>query len=330
MIPNIDHDDDWMWRFCSLTPKDIASQLRLKGIVGQDEAVATASLILYNHIFKRRSVNLFIAPSGSGKTFIWNMLQENFGANRILILDSSMLTIEGYKGNLKISSIFENLPPEQRSRIILVLDEFDKSIEPQYGASGTNYADMLQNQFLRLFNGDTMLFKGEKVEYSVDGSGISIVLLGAFEKLMMKKRESASKRTIGFGSQPQQTCTDDNINITVEDLINAGMRREIAGRITRIVQMEPLSIENLTNIGFLEVEKLSQKFQRPIEVDRSIIVDLAHKAAEMKLGARYISSVLNNALDYYVYEDPYADSYTIDFSALYDNKLGQEEIYIEK
>lgn len=198
MNGEFESDDVWE-HYCDMTPKHFAQWLRENGgIVGQDSAVKNAALILFNHTHKRRSVNLFIGNTGCGKSHIWNVLQSAIGAENILVYDSSMITVEGYSGSTKISSIFKSIPPERRERIILVLDEFDKMLEPQFGKHGTNYSDMLQNQLLRLFNGDTMTFAGEN-GFSVDCSEISIVLLGTFEKIRENaSRNSASTDVIGF------------------------------------------------------------------------------------------------------------------------------------
>lgn len=330
MHMNDEFDIGDMWRcYIDLTPKKFAELLRTKGgIVGQDAAIKTASLILYNHIRKRRSVNLYIGPSGCGKSHVWNVLQTEMGAEKILIYDSSMLTAEGYKGNTKISTIFKDIPPECRSRIIIVLDEFDKLLEPQYSSHGTNYSDMVQNQLLRLFNGDILVFAGED-GFSADSSGISIVLLGAFQNLTdKKKRNSASIGTIGFERQSHIDYINGNSEITIEDLIDFGMRRELAGRITRITCMNPLSIEDLTNIGQQEVKKLEQQFQRKITVDYSVILDLSHKAAKKGLGARWLKAQLNNSIDSLLYDNPDADSFTIDFNTL-DADESSQTAFIE-
>ena len=57
---NEEFDTGDMWQcYIDLTPKKFAECLRIKGdIVGQDNAIKTASVCLHNHIRKRRSVNL--------------------------------------------------------------------------------------------------------------------------------------------------------------------------------------------------------------------------------------------------------------------------------
>lgn len=323
MNSEFENDDIWE-HYCGLTPKYFAQWLREKGgIIGQEAAVKTAALILFNHAHKRRSVNLFVGNSGCGKSHIWNVLQNEMGSDKIWTVDSNMITIEGYSGSTKISSIFKSLPPEHRERIILVLDEFDKILEPQIGSRGTDYSALLQNQLLRLFNGDTMTFAGENA-FSVDTSKISIVLLGAFQKIRdNKKLNNTSTGVIGFGRQPHSECNNDSAEITLEDMINGGMRRELAGRINRIVYLNPLSIEDLTHIGQQEIRNLEKQLCRSISVDSNVLFDLACKAEKNGLSARWMKSELNNALDNLLYENPHAEHFIIDFTTLYGEEQNQ-------
>ncbi|MGN0106402.1 MAG: hypothetical protein ACI4A5_01740 [Hominilimicola sp.] len=56
--------------------------------------------------------------------------------------------------------------------------------------------------------------------------------------------------------------------------------------------MNPLSIEDLMNIGQQEVRKLEQQFQRKITVDYNVILDLANKAAKKGLGTGWLKAQL--------------------------------------
>lgn len=297
------------------SPKEIESWLHTEGgIVGQNAAARTASLIMYNHIEGRPSVSLFAGPTGSGKTAIWRALQREYGADCIVIHDASTLTAEGWKGGNKISTIFKDIVPERRKRIILVLDEFDKLLEPQYGASGTNYADLIQSQLLRLFDHDTLFFgdeSGKGDSFSVDTAGVSVVLLGAFQRLLEKQSEKTG--SIGFGGQSRQNCNYSNTEITVENLVEYGMREELAGRITRITCLEPLDVTTLMRIGRNEVERLEQQMMREVSVEDSTLIKLADEAAAKGLGARWINSRLGIMLDNLIYETPDAEQYRIEY-----------------
>lgn len=327
MNENLDSD---IWeQYDCMTPQTFSSWLRTKGgIVGQDNAVKAASLIMYNHIHRRASVSLFAAPSGSGKSYLWSVLQQECGADKIVIHDASVLTAAGWKGSNDIQSIFKNISPERRSRIILVLDEFDKLLAPQYGAGGTNYSEMVQNQLLRLCNHDTLVFGNESEQgFSVDTSGVSVIFLGAFEKLLKKK--SWNNSSIGFGKELHRECTYDNTEITLEDLVDYGMVRELAGRITRITCMQPLSVEDLTRIGQQEVKNLEQQLKRKISADYNVILNLAYKAVEKNFGTRWLKAQIGNAVDDLLYENPHAEHFILDFTTLDVNDYKKSEAYME-
>lgn len=320
----VDSEKDIWQKYSGFTPKFFERWLHTDGgIVGQAAAVKAAAIILYNHINKRRSVNLFIAPSGSGKSYLWQVLQKECGADKIIIHDASTLTPEGWKGDNKISTIFRDIPFDCRPRIILVLDEIDKIF--QNSGLSSEYANSIQSQLLRLFNGDTLIFAGEN-GFTVDTSEITIVLLGAFQGLKDKKKQKrTSTGVIGFHREQVADSDNGSADITTDDLIAYGMKRELAGRTTRIVCMNPLSIDDIVRIGQQEVKRLEKQLQRPISVDNSIILHLAHIAVKKQLGARWIKSQLANILDELIYENPHAERYEIDFSLVEPDNTDEAE-----
>ena len=303
-----DNNELWDFYYSRINPKDITRRLRMKGIVAQDAAVKAASLIMYNHAHNRTTVNLFIGPSGCGKTEIWRILQRDCGDSKIVIHDASALTPEGWKGDNKLSTIFKDIPPGQRGRIILVLDEFDKLIEPYNNDS--SYSDLRQNQLLRLCDHDKLYFGNDKeTGFFVDTSGITIIFTGAFQRLMEKK--SCSTGSMGFGAQLSHKCDYSNTKITYEDLIEYGMREEMAGRINTITCLNPLGIEALTQIGQHEIINIEQRLRRKIIITDDMLFELAHEAEQKGLGARWLKSQLNNAVNDLLYENPDAESFTV-------------------
>lgn len=295
------------------TPRQLTEWLHTKGgIVRQDEAVKAAALIAYNHCMGRPSVSLFAGPSGSGKTEIWRALCRKFGTEKIVIIDGSSLTAEGWKGNLKISSVFQNIAPENRNNLILVIDEMDKLLEPQITSGETNYSYMIQNQLLKLFDHDKLIFPAEHEKDKptiVDAAGISVVGLGAFENLL--KFKSAQTSSIGFGGQQRQQYDYSNTMITSEDLIASGMRRELCGRVNKVVALEPLTTETLIRIARNETAKLSAQMQCDVLVDNNTLAKLADEAIDKKLGARWINAQLRNMLDELIFENPDAEKYLL-------------------
>ena len=315
--------DDW-------SPKDIERWLHsdVGGIVGQDAACRAAALIVYNHFERRPSVSLFVGPTGCGKTEIWRALRREYSADNVVIIDASTLTAEGWKGSNKISSIFRSIRPNRRGRCILVLDEFDKVLEPQYGAQGTNYSDLIQNQLLRLCDHDTLFFgAGDDSDsaLSVDCAGVSVVMLGAFSRL--RERKAHNQKHIGFGSAPAEDIQAEEI--TVDDLIEYGMRAELAGRINRIVCMDPLSVQDLLRIGQDESNRLSLLLDRPVDIVPDALIILARIALHKGLGARWMKSKIGTMIDDMIYDNPDAQHYVIEYEPPDADKRRQEEFRID-
>lgn len=300
------------------SPKKIEEWIHTGGgIIGQDDAVKAAAMIIYNHYEGRPSVSLFAGPTGSGKTEIWRVLQKEYGAQNIAIVDASTLTAEGWKGSNKLSTVFRAVNSDaRRKRMILVLDEADKIIEPVYGSHGTNYSEIVQNQLLRMCDHDTLFFgcddgSGNGKPLSVDCTNVSVVLLGAFSKLYEQKAND--RKRIGFGRERTGNTPQTTPEITIEDLIGYGMRAELAGRINRIVCLAPLSVRDLVRIGQAETQRLSEILHRPVRIAPDALIMLGRMAQREGLGARWVKSRIGQIIDNRIYDDPDAPEYVVEY-----------------
>ena len=286
----------------------------LEDVHGQEEAKRAASVIIYNHVEGRRSNTVFCGPSGCGKSEIWRCMAKTF-PSLIRIIDASRLVADGWKGSVHVRDIFEGVPAEMREKgLIVVLDEADKvCCETAVGAGGTNYNALTQNSLLKLLDGDIIEFGREdgRKEFSVDCSKVSVVLLGAFETLLQSKSRKNSAG-IGFGAAPRVECDYSNTEITYDDLINAGMRREIAGRMNRIVPLRPLAMADYKAILTGSVLKDMQiALKSKIEIDDDSVNYLAGQAATTGLGVRWMKSQIMNAVDDLMFDNPASSTYTI-------------------
>ncbi|MCR4672467.1 MAG: AAA family ATPase [Lachnospiraceae bacterium] len=307
-------DDFFSLEILSWSPKSIYRFLD-KRILGQDEAKKAAALVVYNHVEGRRSNTIFCGPTGSGKSEIWRQLEKNH-PKLVRMVDASRLSADGWKGSFHLRDIFEDIQPQDIAKygLIVVLDEADKiTCETISGANGTNYAAIIQNALLKMLDGDVLEFGPEdgRKPFKVDCAHISVVLLGAFENLLaMKSKESSN---LGFGAKIKTACDYSNSQITPADLINAGMRREIVGRINRISALTPLSVNDFKKILTGPVlADIQEQTGCQIEISDSVRDVLAEEAAATGLGVRYMRSRLMNALDDLIYEDPEAAKYHID------------------
>ena len=269
-------------------------------VIGQEYAVKAAAMIVYSQLSGRRSNAVFCGPSGCGKSEIWRCLARMF-PGLIRMMDFSRFTAEGWRGTQQISDIFSGLDPDRlrSAGLIVVLDEADKVLcEHAMGAGGTDYHALLQNDLLKMLNGDVIEFGAHDNQpaMAVDCANVSVVMLGAFETLLAGKAGDA--KHIGFGAAPGIGDLGSHGNISYDELIKAGTRREIAGRINRIVALNPLEAA-----GYREIIKgptlsgLEKDFGCRIVIDDTAAGLLSQQAARSGLGVRWAKSAIRNAVD---------------------------------
>ena len=82
-----------------------------------------ATMLLYNHIHAHKRNILFAGPTGCGKTEIWRVMSRLYP--NIRIIDSTMLTMQGWSGSFKVRDIFSSMSQEEAEKAIIVFDEFD-------------------------------------------------------------------------------------------------------------------------------------------------------------------------------------------------------------
>lgn len=324
-LDDFDDDDEPVeWHKPAFTPQEIYNSLTDRGIVGQEAAKRAAAMILYGSQNGRASTSIFCGSTGSGKSAIWQALKDEYG-DYISIFDASGITAEGWKGGSINSLLITHLRALQHNHFdtgcgnrlggIVVLDEFDKLIEPQVGSGGTNYSTMIQGQLLRLFDRSTVTISndGAKEAAVLDCSGLSLVCCGAFENLLTQKTAKQERPLLGIDrdiSKPSKLDYSNTV-ITTDDLIAAGMRAELAGRIDRIVQLQPLSLQNMVDIGYRELKKLGDVTHAELSAPRTYMETLARDALDRCLGARWIRSRLAISLDEQLFVNPNAYQYTL-------------------
>ncbi|MCD7832961.1 MAG: AAA family ATPase [Lachnospiraceae bacterium] len=292
-----------------------------------------ASILIFNTFSPntpRRRVVLFAGRSGSGKTELWRHAESlvyGCKSNRIVIADASTMAPEGWCGSNAnhISDVIRDNHLADGFSHILVLDEFDKCCQPAMSSS-TDYNKLFQDGLLKLFDGDTVTYGSGEKTVTLDANMITIVLCGAFsdiyelkDTIKKEKEESEvkTKRPIGFMTEPEPDTKpkepepEEHDGITPEDLIAYGMRSEIAGRISKIVELEPPNLETMERIGVQVTRKLSKSYGIDIAVTDGLMHEIAQKALDSGLGARYIRGQIQSRLDDLMFIDPYAHGYTL-------------------
>ena len=290
-------------------------------IYGQEEAKRAASMLIWNHINGRKQNMVFAGTTGCGKTEIFRRLKDVYP--NIVIHNATMLTGEGWKGNMKVRNLFDGVEKEKAERLIIVLDEADKLFEPKLTYDGIDPGRMIQNELLKIIEGDKVHFEGDPAHIGrvptldLDTSKVSFVFLGSFER-MLKAKNAEKKNTLGFLSEASQNqkMTDYHTEFLQEDLIQyANVRQEIAGRITEIVQLHPMTEEDyyriLTNKYISPIKKMAKEYNLRLTLSEDTKWQIVKEAHKNGMGVRYMQSKLQTLLDEQLFEDCEKQNYVL-------------------
>lgn len=311
-----DEDDDLLKDFLpfdiySMTPHEIYDKLD-EMIYKQEQAKKAVATLVFNHLHGRSRRCVLVGPSGCGKTEIFRAVKSFY--RNVYIYDASTITSEGFKGNRKYNSFLSDMlmsgfTPNDVEHSIMVFDEFDKLVTPKTTSSGENVNYEIQGQFLSMVEGTDINVKyrsGDFVkEAIINTSNMSFVFLGAFEGIKMGGVDQEEKE-IGFekSEAPKKSYSD----ITIQDMIDYGMRPELAGRISNISRLEGFNktdyINILKNNSAGIIDRIAYEYGMDhITLSEKTIETLADEAEKTGLGIRYLMSEVIRLLDESAFED---------------------------
>lgn len=298
------------------SPHEIYDYLN-KNIYGQDAAKRAVSMLMFHHLNGNKRNIVMAGKSGCGKTEIWRALSKRY--DFIRIINGPQLSCDGWKGSFHLKDIFWDEPKETAEHLVIVIDEADKMFEPAIASGGTDIAKMIQNELLKLMDGDTLTFVSDNnndksKKMTVDCSNVSVVLCGSFETMLKTKME-ASSGGIGFLQPEKKESRIGECN--EKDLIKYGnVRREIAGRINQIVTLDALTaadFEAILDSGISPILKLEKAHKVSLSVDAATKKRLAFEAAESGLGCRFLRSTLQFILDAQMFNKPEAKAFSLSY-----------------
>ena len=283
------------------TPREIYDYLERK-VWKQDEAKRAASVMMYQCLRSIKSNAMFIGPSGCGKTHIWHCLKEFF-PDRIEIVDSSSLTLDGWKGSTKWKDLLRSPIFRSGNHSILVLDEVDKMLAPKF-SYGENVSYSIQSEGLTMLEGTRVEVKDDSVIYEIDTAKISFVLCGAFSNKAHDVAEKNGGR-IGFGAvqeavQPYAKPLDE------QDLIDFGVMPEFLGRIQRIVNLQPMTADDyyrMTDNSLGLLAHIREQYQADIRLTPQKRWELAELASRTGLGVRGMENQIRQLIDNALFDD---------------------------
>lgn len=284
----------------------------MKDVIGQDYAKHKIAAAIYKHFIVCNCLsedlpqtNIFLCGnSGCGKTYMACKAAEAIGFNVILI-NCSILTQQGYRGlniNQALYNSWKSCASEEKDEFgqsIIILDEFDKIIDNlKRDPRGTPIFDLLP-----LLDGKYKLDLSEFKENGyVDMSKCMIILTGACYGV--KEIKSQKHKAIGFGEENEDTKNKFASDfLTEEDLLDYGYPTEIMGRISQIININPLNKLDIKEIIIKSYESPFNQYKRFFELhDINLkITDAAkNEIAEIVIhkntGARAIKTIIEDLL----------------------------------
>lgn len=331
-----------------LSPQGIDARLSDLGYRGQPEARRAAAVLAYRHLRRIRRVYLegiqpepgtrenalFLGPTGSGKTFLVElMFREVLGVPTVLA-DATQFSETGYVGD-DVSTLLSRLyeaadrDAEWAACGVICMDEFDKLAtsrsDSRFSGQQTT-KDVsgfgVQRSLLHLLSAPSATFPPDfgftsriRAE-SLDLGCLTFIACGAFSGFRGTAEHMTHVERVGFGREPGKGGSRDAesiaTRITEEHLENTtafsryGFIPELIGRFNRLVSFAPLDAATLGDILQHNVLRTwEREFEHEglqLRVEADVRDWIVARAIKRETGARGLRTALAPILEAAAYE----------------------------
>lgn len=315
-------------------------------VIGQEQAKIAIATVVYNHFKRRRwadeqSVDgspkveikksniLFLGPSGTGKTLLFETLARMLNVP-FHVGDATTLTQAGYVG-ADVETLIQGLildaggDVERAQWGIVFLDEVDK-IARGSGRDRAGYRDVsgegVQQALLKLLEGSTVAVPrgmgkagaGMQTFDLVDTTNILFICAGAFAGIDEIVARRLNKRSsMGFGAVEKEKVdkTRGYTEVTEQDVLDFGIIPEMSGRLPIITSTIELTEDQLVEILVKPRNSIVKQVQAlfkmdgvDLEFDPESLIEIAKRAKEKPTGARALRSLVEQTVRKISYEAP--------------------------
>lgn len=257
--------------------------------------------------FKKSNL-LLIGPTGCGKTHLAKALGEYLKLPFIEI-DAPTCTPSGFSGTSMAECIvdgideykIENNIKGRVSSAIVFVDEIDKLCFRSSTTRTDDFNMEKQNDILKAVEGKTLYIKNRQdvITGKIDTTNILFIFAGSFAHM----ERNAKRKSAGFTNKLEvfQKDVQDSLH---KDIVSGGLKPELAGRISLVVELNKLNKGDLraafckVNNNLYEQYKTLYNYtnKKVISLSEKEIDEIVDQCLKEETGARGLQTALDNLL----------------------------------
>ena len=271
---------------------------------------------------------LMVGPTGSGKTLLAKTLAKILNVP-FASCDATTLTEAGYVGddveNILLKLIQNaNYDIAKAERGIIYVDEIDKLAKKSQNVSITRdvSGEGVQQALLKIVESTIASVPpqgGRKHPHQemlqIDTTNILFICGGAFIGLDKIIEARLNDSTLGFSADVKTKVDREELNVIKQtqpqDLIKFGLIPEFIGRMPVFVSLSDLKEDAFVKILTEPKNALVKQYKKLFKMDNIELVfepdavdAVAHRASELKTGARGLRAILEDAMQDVMFSSP--------------------------